>query len=98
VGATAALVADKPSGPSDTEGVRVGRGDGTRRESNADRLADGSLVEEVQGRPPRSKETELRVARMLVEKLNSEGGSWAAPRSLDEERSRTVAREDGVIV
>ena len=51
-------------------------------------------MEEVKGAPPR-RETELRVGRILIQKLNAEGASWSEPESLDDERARTGAREDG---
>jgi hypothetical protein len=94
VGVSGSLVADKPPGASGTEAVRVSRGDDSRVAS-VDRPEDGSLSEEVLGTPPR-RETEQRTAKLLVERLNADGGSWSEPRLMDEERNRTRAQEDGV--
>jgi hypothetical protein len=78
------------------EAIRIARESGGARSVSADRRTDGSVAERVAGPPPRKGESEIRVARGLVERWNRDGGRWEPPISCDEERARTGTLEDGI--
>jgi hypothetical protein len=83
-------------GGNPPEAIRIAREGGGARSATVDRRADGSVSETIAGPPPRKRETEIRTARLLVERWNLDGGAWEPPISCDEERQRTGAPEDGI--
>ncbi len=78
------------------EAIRIAYEGGGGRSASADRNASGSVAETIAGPPPRKGQSEIRVARKLIECWNHDGASWESPVSCDEERARTGAPEDGI--
>jgi hypothetical protein len=94
--ATEGALVDGQGGGSEAIRIAMPHEGGGERSAAADRNTDGSVTEFLAGRPPRTRESELRAARLLVERLNLDGGAWLPPVSCDEERARTSIPEDGV--
>jgi hypothetical protein len=70
-------------GVDGSEGIRVERGGDDSRSSSADLTATGRLDDRVSGKASPKVLRELRVADLLVERLNRDGGQWRQPRRLD---------------
>ena len=77
IGFTVDAVDNKMDQQARTEGLRSSRGDS--RVSRADSTASGQASDEIRGRPSGKRDSELRAAQLLVERLNADGGHWGTP-------------------
>lgn len=95
----ASTIAHKDSAASG-DSIRVMRGGDDPRVADADRDTSGETRDRIEGPAAPKEVSELRVAHLLVERLNAHGQKWSPPEPPDgpEEGVDAVANHGDVIL
>jgi len=71
-----------------TEAIRVSDSEG--QSSGADRFENGTVTFAIQGRSRQGEEGNVAICRILIERLNRDGGHWGEPTAVKDQGRKEV--------